>query len=235
MNDLRLESEMVKSISAVPGNWKALRKPPGAKLPQCEVTRFINLLKFPWQKSVSWVFGSRFLPKRMHMSSLVHWLPDPWKVTGFTDSSADWYWGKSAFIDRILGNSKILKHTKLLFSESHWRRRRMSKHAWQPKHIWKDAYHCEILQKFKIIRKPLNCPTSSFNRLIISSVGKIVELVRHACLHIYKLNYIWKLLIDLKYKLYNFPQHTIEISLDSNSILEKKTCSSVWKNMKFSK
>lgn len=235
MNDLRLESEMVKSISAAPGNWKALRKPPGAKLPQCEVTRFINLLKFPWQKSVSWVFDSRFLPKRMHMSSLVHWLPDPWKVTGFTNSSTDWYWGKSVFIDRILGNSKILKHTKLLFSESHWRRRRMSKHVWQPKHIWKDAYHCEILQKFKIIRKHLNCPTSSFNRLIISSVGKIVELVRHACLHIYKLNYIWKLLIDPKYKLYNFPQHTIEISLDSNSILEKKTCSFVWKNMKFSK
>lgn len=40
--------------------------------------------------------------------------------------------------------------------------------------------------------------------------------------YIYKLNYIWKLLINPKYELYNFPQHTIEISLDSNSILEKE-------------
>lgn len=72
MHDLRLESEMVKSISAAPGNLKALRKPPGAKLPQCEVTQFINLLTFPGQKSVSWVLGYRFLPKKMHMPSLVH-------------------------------------------------------------------------------------------------------------------------------------------------------------------
>lgn len=111
----------------------------------------------------------------------------------------------------------------------------MLKHVWQQKHIWKDAYHCEVLQKCKINRKHLNCPTSSFNRLIISSIGKIVEIVRHACLHIHEFNYIWKLLIDPEYKLYNFPQNTIEISLDSNSVLEKKICSFVWKNMKISK
>lgn len=48
-------------------------------------------------------------PKKMCMPSLVHWLPDSWKVTGFSDSSADWCWQKSAFIDK---NSRELQNSK---------------------------------------------------------------------------------------------------------------------------
>lgn len=52
MKNLGLESEMVMSTSAAVGNLNS-RHRSGAELPQCDMTWFIKILKFPGQEGGS--------------------------------------------------------------------------------------------------------------------------------------------------------------------------------------